>query len=212
MSIRTLSNLDRTVFQPLGRIIQEAFSDGMVANFAITTGRAVQWACTCTATSGNTRTFNVDFTSATDKSSGENVAFGAAVSVTGNCSGAYPIKTYTGNCGDAVIGSLCSYYTYMDDIGAAATVSEKHALDLNISNTNAPTLSSFMRMYNHGGTIDAAFYFANNGNGVVDYLFKWNASGNCLIPDASALPGNATHKIKCKVGGSDFYLIGVADF
>lgn len=33
MSIRTLSNLDRTVFQPLGRIIQEAFQDGLVAEY-----------------------------------------------------------------------------------------------------------------------------------------------------------------------------------
>jgi len=33
MSVQTLSSLDRTVFQPLGRIIQEAFSDGFIANF-----------------------------------------------------------------------------------------------------------------------------------------------------------------------------------
>lgn len=33
MSVRTLSNIDRTVFQPLGRILQEAFEDGFIANF-----------------------------------------------------------------------------------------------------------------------------------------------------------------------------------
>lgn len=33
MSVRTLSNLDRTVFQPLGRILQEAFEDGLIANY-----------------------------------------------------------------------------------------------------------------------------------------------------------------------------------
>jgi len=30
MAVQTLSSLDRTVFQPLGRIIQEAFSDGLI--------------------------------------------------------------------------------------------------------------------------------------------------------------------------------------
>jgi hypothetical protein len=33
MAVQTLSSVDRTVFQPLGRIIQEAFSDGFIANF-----------------------------------------------------------------------------------------------------------------------------------------------------------------------------------
>jgi len=33
MAVQTLSSLDRTVFQPLGRIIQEAFEDGFIANF-----------------------------------------------------------------------------------------------------------------------------------------------------------------------------------
>lgn len=36
MSVRNLSTLDRTVFQPLGRIIQEAFADGLIG-----TGTAV---------------------------------------------------------------------------------------------------------------------------------------------------------------------------
>lgn len=31
MSVRTLSSLDRTVFQPLGRIIREAFEDGLIS-------------------------------------------------------------------------------------------------------------------------------------------------------------------------------------
>jgi len=36
MSVQTLSSLDRTVFQPLGRIIQEAFADGLIGTGSIT--------------------------------------------------------------------------------------------------------------------------------------------------------------------------------
>lgn len=210
MGKRTLSGLDRDIFQPLGRILQEAFSDGQVANFAFSSGNAVQWNFTDTAISGTTRGLWINYASATDKSSGENRAFAISMAVTGNCTGAYGIRLYTGGCGTAVIGTLASIYGYMDSCGAGATVSEKHFLDMNIANNAGATLCSFMRMYNHGGTIDAAFYFANNGNAVVANLLKFNASGGCLEPDASSVSGNRTHKIKCMVGGSSFYLNGYA--
>lgn len=46
----------------------------------------------------------------------------------------------------------------------------------------------------------------------VTYLFKFNAASSVIVSDTSSLPGNATHKIKCQVGSTTFYLIGVADF
>lgn len=49
MSVQTLSSLDRTVFQPLGRIIQEAFSDGFNATGLPHWGSA---ATPCTIASG----------------------------------------------------------------------------------------------------------------------------------------------------------------
>lgn len=49
MGIQTLSSLDRTVFQPLGRIIQEAFADGFNATGLPHWGSA---SAPCTITSG----------------------------------------------------------------------------------------------------------------------------------------------------------------
>ncbi|MHA1330804.1 MAG: hypothetical protein ACTSR2_06990, partial [Candidatus Hodarchaeales archaeon] len=45
-----------------------------------------------------------------------------------------------------------------------------------------------------------------------EYFVNFDSEEGAIAADTSALPANATHKIKCKVGGVDFYLIGVADF
>ena len=57
------------------------------------------------------------------------------------------------------------------------------------------------------------------GSANVDYLFKFDAASSVIVADTGdpgAAGGSgtaaATHKIKCKVGGTTFYLAGWADF
>ena len=41
MTVRNLATLDRTVFQPLGRLLQEAFADGLIATGSISREKTV---------------------------------------------------------------------------------------------------------------------------------------------------------------------------
>ncbi len=62
---------------------------------------------------------------------------------------------------------------------------------------------------------NAAFIgvFDVNGTNKMPYFINFDASATSVITaDTSNLPAVATHKIKCKVGSTEFYLIGVADF
>jgi hypothetical protein len=46
-----------------------------------------------------------------------------------------------------------------------------------------------------------------------DYFVKFAASpGTCAVADTGATGDNATHKLKCALGGTDFYIAGFADF
>ena len=46
----------------------------------------------------------------------------------------------------------------------------------------------------------------------VTYLLKFNAAAGVIVTDTNTPGAAATHKIKCQVGGTDFYLAGYADF
>lgn len=47
--------------------------------------------------------------------------------------------------------------------------------------------------------------------GTWDYFLDFGSAPGAIVADTSATPGNATHKIKCRIGSVDFYLIGFAD-
>ena len=58
----------------------------------------------------------------------------------------------------------------------------------------------------------ACIYVPNPLAGTWDYFIKFGAAPGCIAADNSATPANATHKIKCLIDSTDFYLIGYADF
>lgn len=55
-------------------------------------------------------------------------------------------------------------------------------------------------------------YVPNPGAGTWDYFIDFGDTTGVAVTDTSNLPAAATHKIKCRFGSTDFYLIGVADF
>lgn|SRR3990167_8695913 len=63
---------------------------------------------------------------------------------------------------------------------------------------------------NSGATITDCIYI--NEAGTITNFLKFAATSSVIVAETGALPGTATHKIKCDVGGVAFYLIGVADF
>ena len=68
---------------------------------------------------------------------------------------------------------------------------------------------------NLGGTHtgDAVcIYVPNPGAGSWDFFIDFGSAPGCIVADTSNLPAAATHKIKCRINATTFYLIGVADF
>lgn len=85
------------------------------------------------------------------------------------------------------------------------------AANLFVSNRGTGTLPHAIYLeVNSGMTITNYLYF--NTAGTATYLLNFSAAAGPIAADTSNLPAAATHKIKCKVGTTDFYLIGVADF
>lgn len=52
----------------------------------------------------------------------------------------------------------------------------------------------------------------NPGAGTWDYFLNFGSAPGAIVADTSATPANATYKIKCRIGSTDFYLAGFADF
>ncbi|MEN6473757.1 MAG: hypothetical protein ABFD81_07080 [Syntrophaceae bacterium] len=55
-------------------------------------------------------------------------------------------------------------------------------------------------------------HIPNPGAGTWDYFLDFGSAPGAIVADTSNLPAAATYKIKCRIGSTDFYLIGVADF
>lgn len=58
----------------------------------------------------------------------------------------------------------------------------------------------------------AMIYVPNSNDGEWDYFLDFGSAPGAIVADTSSVPGSATHKIKCRIGSTDFYLIGVGDF
>ncbi len=52
----------------------------------------------------------------------------------------------------------------------------------------------------------------NPSAGEWDYFLDFGSAPGAIVADTSNLPAAATHKIKCRIDSTEFYLIGVADF
>lgn len=55
-------------------------------------------------------------------------------------------------------------------------------------------------------------HIPNPGAGTWDYFLDFGSAPGAIAADTSATPANATYKIKCRIGSTDFYLAGFADF
>lgn len=73
-------------------------------------------------------------------------------------------------------------------------------LESQFVNGATPTNAAFIRLSDNSATY------------CMPYFLNFDAAATCIVADTSNVPAAATHKIKCKVAGTDFYLIGVADF
>ena len=58
----------------------------------------------------------------------------------------------------------------------------------------------------------AMIYIPNSNDGEWDYFLDFGSAPGAIVADTSNIPAAATYKIKCRIGSTDFYLIGVADF
>lgn len=99
-------------------------------------------------------------------------------------------------------------------VGARATAATSTGLTLSGGTMYALRVDSDLSSAVTGLTT-AAFIGIHDVNGTnkMPYFLDFDASATaCIAADTSNLPAAATHKIKCRVGGTDFYLIGVADF
>lgn len=52
----------------------------------------------------------------------------------------------------------------------------------------------------------------NPGAGTWDYFLNFGSAPGAIVADTGSTPSNATYKIKCRIGSTDFYLAGFADF
>lgn len=55
-------------------------------------------------------------------------------------------------------------------------------------------------------------HIPNPGAGTWDYFLDFGSAPGAIVADTSGTPANATYKVKCRIGSTDFYLAGFADF
>lgn len=116
-------------------------------------------------------------------------------------------------------GHLAGAYGYLElasggNVNVAAGV--KAMADLPSGATVTGILSALLIASNDlGGTKTgkcSMVHIPNPVSGTWDYFLDFGSAPGAIAADTSATPANATHKIKCRIGATDFYLIGFADF
>ena len=204
--IRNLANLDRTVFQPLGRIIQEAFADGFVGTGSITITRAY------TTSSG----FNKGLYLTGSLDGGGGSAYGM-----------FKFRTYVNSALSADAHTLCANLHFKDDAELPAQGNPEYAsAPLYVSceteiTSVAPDLSN--------GNLAAIYvgYYVNEGVGAPANAYvmhfncsaeanmgKWDGLLNVQNPGDigdvvnSSTPTWATphRRIPIKVGPTTYYI------
>lgn len=169
-----------------------------------------------TSSSGYARGIYVNVTVSGDKtSSGEHNSVGVDQAVSGNTPYLYGYTYYSADTGDPTIGLACPISIYQDDLGSNVGAWFGTDYGYAFSNDMAGQFA-VIRMRNHSSSIKPESMIlgqCNNNYYVADYLldFQGNPQGP-IKADTSSVPSNATYKIKCRYGSTDFYLIGVADF
>lgn len=122
---------------------------------------------------------------------------------TGDVSAFFPLSIYTGGMGTGTIGNLWAVQIYMDDIGGSATVTNKHGVAIGIDNGDGATNCYMIRFYNHGGTINAALHFANNGATAFNHIIHFE--GGVLPYVAATGVSTVAGVMQVKVGSTTLY-------
>ena len=98
-------------------------------------------------------------------------------------------------------------------MGGGATVSDYHALNLQLDATNSATQDGYIKCYCHGGSPKAVLWFANSGTPVATYLLDFEASlapfGTGDVNPTGSTGDNALGadgRIKILVGATDMYI------
>ncbi len=214
MAVRNLSKLDRTVFQPLGQILREAFNDGLIADYTPSGSSAtnkvrLNFADSSTHSSGYNRGIYLNWTqTGTKTGSAEINAFAVDFSLRADCPYVYGMAVYASHIGNPTIDFFAGWSLYLDDIGS--NVGGIVGLDLGFAASTSPSgRHAFIRCRKHTANVPDTVLLLE-GSGCAKYLLKFDQTGNLCVTDASAVAGNRTHKIKCNLQGVEFYLNGYA--
>lgn len=139
-------------------------------------------------------------------------AIGADVTISGaggGKAGYYSLYTYVAVSGSPDL-SGCVVFGCNVEMTEMGATDYYGGLWINKYNTTAGNLDTFILCSNQAsGVTTAGIYFQGTKP---TYFLQFAAADGFLETDTDELPGNATHKLKCRVGTTDFYLIGVTDF
>jgi hypothetical protein len=168
---------------------------------------------TTTASSGYSRGIYVNATvSGTKTGSGEWNGIGSDFTISGDTPYVYGLTIWGTHSGNPTLGFVAPISIYLDDMGSACGAIV--GIDVGLAGgSNSPSgRHTFMRVRNHTGAQPPESIILLEGNPTADYFLDFDQAYVPIYADTSGVPANATHKIKCRVGSTDFYLIGVADF
>lgn len=141
-----------------------------------------------------------NITTASSELNGIGIDVGATA---GDISSFFPVSIYTGGMGTGAIANLWSINIYMDDIGGSATVTNKHGVAIGIDNGDGATNCYMMRFYNHGGTINAALHFANNGETAFNHIIHFEGGVKPYVAASSVT--TVAGVMQVKVGANTLY-------
>jgi len=248
MSIRDLSAIDRTVFQPLGRLLQEAFSDGLqseghmelkgtgndyglkISGYTKVSAIDIQftWSAACGSwVSGMKfecgRSGNDQVATAGMNGIQAVVNMGTGTAPTHSLNVIQAVLKGSGAKSSTGATNILKVETqsdgachYMQHIQLNSGGSAESCLYVSAhANTNAAFESNVQ-----GGTMGAALSLVQGGGGTLTDCIKvqgtaafylhFAAATAPISADSSSVASNRTHKIKCQVGSTTFYLNGYA--
>lgn len=156
------------------------------------------------ANSGDARGFYVNWSHTSGTVTGTLTPIGIDIGVTaGTVAAVYPISIYTASMGTGIIANLWGINMYMDDIGGSATVTNKAGMSIGIDNGDGATNCYMIRFYNHGGTINAALHFANNGETSFNHIIHFMAGVKPYVAASSVT--TVAGVMQVKVGSTTLY-------
>jgi len=112
---------------------------------------------------------------------------------------------YVSFVGTPTVGYATGGYWYLNNPGAGNLLNHYCGLMLGIDVTNPPAgRSAFMRVFGHGGAVDAVIWLANAGGAMITNLLYFEGGVSPWV--AGAVGGAQDQKIRVSVGGVARYI------